>query len=120
MSVSKGYLDFVLEQLECAGTVTARRMFGGVGLYIEGVFCALIADDVLFFKVDDENRADYDLAGMEPFRPFGKESYAMGYYRVPLDVLENTEELKAWAEKAFAVGIRKKPENKKSKTGKRK
>jgi TfoX/Sxy family transcriptional regulator of competence genes len=62
----------VLEQLQGAGPVTAKKMFGGVGLYIDMVFFGLIADDVLYLKVDDSNRADYEAEGMKPFKPFGK------------------------------------------------
>lgn len=107
MSVSESYLDYVLDQLEYAGTVTTtRQMFGGVGMYLDGVFFALIADDVLYFRVDDSNRPDYESVGMNPFRPYGEKSYAMRYYEVPVDVLEDKEELRLWANKALAVAIR--------------
>ncbi len=56
MSVSNDYRDFVLEQLAPAGRVTSRAMFGGVGLYLDGLFFALIDDDTLFFKTDDATR----------------------------------------------------------------
>jgi DNA transformation protein len=101
MPVSREYLDYVVDLLSVAGTITARRMFGGAGLYLKGLFFALIADDVLYFKVDDSNRADYVAAGSEPFRPFS--SYEMSYYEVPADVLEDEEKLRVWAEKALAA-----------------
>lgn len=108
MAVSEDYLNYVLEQLEHAGTVTPKRMFGGVGLYMDDVFFALIADDVLRFKVDDTNRADYEKAGMEPFRPYKDRKTIMDYYEVPIDVLEDRAELKLWAEKAIDAALRKK------------
>ena len=57
-------------------------MFGGVGIYAQGLFFALIAEDRLYFKVDDTTRPSFEQRGMEPFRPFGEDS-AMGYYELP-------------------------------------
>ena len=107
MPVSNEYLTYVIDQLECAGPVQSRRMFGGAGLYCDGLFFALIADDVLYFKVDDSNRPDFEEAQMEAFRPFPEKSMVMGYYQVPIDVLESKETLKEWAEKAVHVAERK-------------
>ena len=107
MSVSDEYLTYVLDQLECAGPVQAKRMFGGVGLYLDGLFFALIADDVLYFKVDDSNRPDYEAAGMGPFRPFPDKPNVMQYYEVPIDVLEDRDSLRDWAQKALRVAERK-------------
>lgn len=108
MPVSKQYSDYVLEQLRCAGPVIARKMFGGMGLYLQGVFFALIASDILYFKVDDTTRPDYEAAGMEPFQPFAdRPSYTMQYYEVPVDVLEDAAELRVWVNKALSVALRK-------------
>lgn len=108
MPVSKEYLDYLLDQLTGFGPVQSRRMFGGAGLYLDGVFFGLVADDMLFFKVDDTNKPDYVAAGSGPFKPFGKNSYEMSYYEVPGDVLEDSDLLKAWAMKALLVAKRKK------------
>jgi DNA transformation protein len=108
MPVSQEYLDYVLDQLKVVGQVTARRMFGGAGLYLGGAFFALVADDVLYFKVNDSNKADYVAAGMEPFRPYGSGSYAMSYYEVPADVLEDEDRIEDWAKKSLATAVRKK------------
>jgi DNA transformation protein len=107
MSVSDEYLTYVIDQLGCMGPVQSRRMFGGAGLYFDGLFFALIADDILYFKVDDSNRPDYEAAGMGPFRPFPDKSTVMGYYEVPIEVLENRDALREWAEKALRVAERK-------------
>ena len=107
MPVSDEYLTYVIDQLDCLGPVQSRRMFGGAGLYFEGLFFALVADDVLYFKVDDSNRSDYESEGMEAFRPFPGKSMVMGYYEVPIDVLEDKETLKDWVEKALLVAERK-------------
>lgn len=78
-------------------------MFGGVGLYYRGVFFGIIARDTLYLKVGDLNRDDYERARMKPFKPYPDRSGTMKYYAVPLDVLESSMELAAWARKAIAV-----------------
>ena len=72
MSVSQSYRTFVLDQLgRSAERIRIRSMFGGAGVYSGDYFFALIADDVLYLKVDDTNRPDFEERGMGPFRPFG-------------------------------------------------
>ncbi len=107
MAVSESYRVFVLEQLGRVNPVTAKSMFGGVGIYAQGVFFALIAEDRFYFKVDDATRPDFERLGMEPFRPFGEES-AMGYYEVPADVLEDAGQLALWMRKAIDVAAKAK------------
>ena len=102
MAVSQSYRDFVLEQLGRVTSVTGKSMFGGVGIYGQGVFFAIIAEDRLYFKVDNTTRPDFEQRGMEPFRPFGEEG-AMGYYEVPADVVENVDQLGIWMKKAIHV-----------------
>ena len=103
MAVSDGYKAYVLEQLHIIGPVTAKAMFGGIGLYRAGTFFGLMDDDALYFKVDDSTRGDFEDAGCAPFRPYGEGSYSMQYYEVPADVLEDRSVLGAWADKAVAV-----------------
>jgi hypothetical protein len=68
MAVSQSYRDFVLEQLGRVSPVTGKSMFGGVGLYADGLFFALIAEDRLYFKVDDPNNAPEVLLLRETIR----------------------------------------------------
>jgi DNA transformation protein len=109
MPVSQEYLDYVIDQLIGLGPVKSKRMFGGAGLYLDGVFFGLVADDVLYFKVGDTNKSDYVAAGSGPFKPFGNDSYEMSYYEVPGDVLEDPDLAKEWAVKALLVARQKKP-----------
>jgi DNA transformation protein len=102
MAVSESYRDFVLEQLGRVMPVTGKSMFGGVGLYANGLFFALIAEDRLYFKVDDTTRSDFERLGMESFRPFGEDN-AMGYYEVPVDVVEDPVQLAPWMRQAINV-----------------
>jgi DNA transformation protein len=104
LKVTDGFRSFVLDQLEELGDVTARSMFGGVGLYHGGVFFGILARDTLYLKVDASNLADYERAAMKPFRPYpGRQTGTMRYYSVPLEVLESPIDLAVWARKAIAA-----------------
>jgi DNA transformation protein len=77
-----------------------------VGLYLDGLFFALIDDDTLYFKADDSNRARYEQAGSKPFCPFADQpAKVMGYWQVPAEVLEDPEELARWAREAMTVAL---------------
>jgi DNA transformation protein len=105
MPVSKNFLGFVLDQLSGLGAVRSRRMFGGIGLYCDEFFFGLIDDDIVYFKVDDSNRADYTSRGCEAFRPLADDPTAvsMSYFRVPEDVLEDGDALREWAQKSVRI-----------------
>jgi DNA transformation protein len=106
LSTSTGFRRYVLDQLEELGEVTARSMFGGVGLYYKDRFFGIIAGDVLYLKVNEGNRPDFEAAGMSPFKPYPHRSGTMKYYAVPVEVLESPVELAAWARKAVAAARR--------------
>ncbi len=105
--VSEDYRDWALEQLSRATTrtLTHRAMFGGVGIYADGIFFALMADDMLYFKVSDLNRPAFEARGMGPFLPFGDPERPMQYYEVPPDLLEATDGLGAWIDDALDVAL---------------
>ena len=106
MAVSTSFVDYVREQLAGLGEVSSRRMFGGVGLYRGGQFFALIDDDTLYFKVDDRNRGGYLARGMAPFRPYrDRPDRSMSYFQVPVDVIEDAEQLTAWAWTAVRAAL---------------
>jgi len=110
MAVSADFLAYVLEQLAGLGNVTSRRMFGGVGIYRDGAFFALIDDDVLYLKVGAHNRAEFEARGMGPFRPFkDKPTYSMNYYELPADVLEDADECIVWARRSLAIATVARP-----------
>ena len=104
MSVSPSFRGFVLEQLgRVLPAVRGRGMFGGVGIYSGDRFFALVDDDVLYFKVDESSRGEFEQRGMGPFRPGGPNGEIMQYYEVPADVLEDAEALRTWAARALAA-----------------
>ena len=104
--MSATFHAFALEQLGRVLPVTSRKMFGGVGIYSDTHFFALMDDDTLYLKVDDSNRGDFEALGLGPFRPFGEGGETMQYYPVPADVLEAPDALRLWAGKAVDVARR--------------
>lgn len=108
MAVSVSFRTYLLEQMGQIRPVTTRPMFGGLTFFAEGRAFALADDGVVYFKVDDSNRPDFEAAGMGPFLPFGDPAKPMQYYEVPADVLEDSEQLGAWMAKAIAVAARAK------------
>lgn len=103
MAVSNSYREYVMEQLAGLGPVESRMMFGGVGIYLGDLFFALISQNTLFFKVDDESRPDYEKYDMKPFKPFEDKPGVMQYFEVPVDILEDREMILEWARKAIEV-----------------
>ncbi len=114
MAVSASFRAYLLEQLGAIRPVTSRPMFGGLAIFAEGRTFALVANEVLYFKVDDTNRPDFEAAGMMPFLPFGDPAKPMQYYEMPAEVLEDPEELAVWMTKAIAVAGRAKPKARKT------
>lgn len=108
--VSDDFRDFALEQLRRAtpSAITHRAMFGGVGVYADGLFFALMADDLVYFKVDDTNRGDFEARGTGPFLPYGDPDRPMGYWQLPGEVLEEPAELGLWVDRAVDVARRAK------------
>ena len=103
LAVSDAFRTFVLDQLDALREVTARSMFGGVGLYCGDVFFGIVARDTLYLKVSDDTRAGYEALGMKPFHPYPGRRPSRRYYAVPVEVLESSVELVKWARKAVAA-----------------
>ena len=100
--------DQAVAALTPLGPVRARAMFGGHGIYLDDVMFALIADDRLWFKVDDHNRVGFLAAGGEIFtyrRDPGK-VITMSYVTVPDDVWADRDRLIDWAGQALAAAKR--------------
>ena len=110
MTVSDDYIIYIQELLQPLGELRVKRMFGGAGIYCDEHFFAIIADDQLYLKADDQNRARYTDRDLTPFRfisKSGKQS-TMNYYPVPADVLESAEQLLDWSQSAIDAALRAK------------
>ena len=99
MARNDSFKDFVLDQLRDLPGVTCRAMFGGYGLYQGAVFFGVIHKGRVYFKTDDRTRPAYAAKGMKPFPPNVKQTLKT-YYEVPVDLIEDQEQLSAWAARA--------------------
>jgi DNA transformation protein len=115
MAVSESLVALLKEQLEPLGRITLKRMFSGAGVYCDGVIFGLILRDTLHFKVDDSNRAEYEAEGMAPFsyEAKGRTIQLGAYWRVPERLLDEPDEMLAWARAALAAGRRAAADKKK-------
>ncbi|GGP23560.1 TfoX/Sxy family protein [Silvimonas iriomotensis] len=107
MPARSEYLDWLLEQLAPLGSLRPKSMFGGYGLYCDGVFFAIISDDVFYVKVDDTNRPRFEKAGLQPFRYDVKDGKKhLSYYPLPESALEDAEALQEWAREGIGAALR--------------
>jgi DNA transformation protein len=103
MAVSAQFNAFVLDLLGAVRPVTARRMFGGVGYYADGLFFAIADDDTLYFRADATSRSRYEAEGLQAFAPMGPGTKSMNYYSVPARLYDDTEELTEWLQRALSA-----------------
>lgn len=118
MAVSPEYRAFVEELFETALPISIRAMFGGAGIYSGDVMFGLIADERVYLKADDGNRADFEAEGCGPFVFVTREGeeMPMSYFALPERLYDEPEEIRSWALKALDAALR----GKSAKPGKRK
>ena len=105
--MSAEFVDYVIELLGPFGTVGARRMFGGHGVYLDGLMFAIVSDDTLYLKADDMNRIEFEQAGCEMFGYTRKGKRAtLNFFRAPEDAMESHELMLPWARTAYAAALR--------------
>lgn len=118
---SADYIEYLIENLGPLGFVSAKRMFGGHGIYCDDRMFGLVASDVLFLKVDDTSRAVFEAECLEPFR-FDKADGSvavMSYYECPGAALDDQEVLLEWAQLGIEAALRA-PAKKKKPAAKKK
>jgi DNA transformation protein len=110
MPATPAFVAHCLELLAPWGEVRARRMFGGHGLYVNSLFIALIADERLYLKADDNSRAAFERAGCAPFAYSRREraSVTLGYWSAPDEALDSPRLMEPWARLALAAALRAK------------
>ena len=109
MANSSGFIDYLRELMRAGGrTVATRAMFGGHGVYVDGLFVAIVDDDVLYLRADGVNRGAFTDLGLPPFEytTKGGARHAMGYFRAPDDALESVHAMAPWVRSAFGAALR--------------
>ena len=103
----KEFAAYVVDLLQTIGPCYSKGMFGGFGVFLEGLMFGLIADNELYLKVDDENRGEFEALGLQPFtyEKNGK-SMNMSYFQAPEDAMESSELMQEWGSSAYSAALR--------------
>ena len=89
------------------GAVTIRSMFGGAGVYHDGVMFALVDDEVLYLKVDESSRAAFEVENLPPFAYSKKDQKIdMSYFRSPERCMDDADEMAKWCRVAYGVALK--------------
>ena len=103
----KAFVTYVVELMQSIGPVSAKRMFGGYGIFLDGLMFGLIADSVLYLKVDEDTENEFKAKGLEAFTYTKKgNEFKMSYYQAPDEALEDAEEMSSWANKAYGAALK--------------
>jgi DNA transformation protein and related proteins len=104
MTASAAYIEWLKDALLPLGHISVKRMFGGAGVYCDGLMFGLIADDVLYLKADASTARAYEDEGCGPFVYDGKtKPVAMSYWRLPERLIDEPDEFVDWARRSVGV-----------------
>ena len=108
MVASDSFAEFLREQLAPLGRITVRRMFGKAGVFCDGLMFAMVTDDMLYFRVDDDNRETFKEAAAYPPLNYGKKGRIidLAFWRAPERLFDEPDEFVAWARLALAAARR--------------
>ena len=108
MVASDSFAEFLREQLAPLGRVTMRRMFGKTGVFCDGVMFGMVTDNMLYLRVDEQNRATFKEAESFPPLNYAKKGRTidLSFWRVPERLFDEPDELIAWARAALAAAHR--------------
>ncbi|HMN70460.1 MAG TPA: TfoX/Sxy family protein [Rhodoblastus sp.] len=108
MVASSSFADFLRDLLAPLGQLTMRRMFGKTGVFCEGVMIAMVADNILYFRVDDQNRTIFAEAASQPPLKYKKQGRAidLAFWRAPDRLFDDPDELIVWARAALSAAQR--------------
>ena len=110
------FVDFLDEVFARFGRIQTRRMFGGHGLYHEGVMFGLVADEVLYLKADINNAQYFEALDLPPFQySRGERRISMSYFQAPEAIYDDLELAALWARRSFDVAYRSRKRNKQNK-----
>ena len=106
--MDEAFIEYLRELFADFGPVSARAMFGGHGLYHDGLIFGIVIDDAVYLKVDEHSRPDFEAAGCAPFiyEMKGK-PLPMSYWSVPAEAMDSPQAMLPWARRAYAAALRK-------------
>lgn len=110
------FIEYLHELFERFGPITARRMFGGYGIYHDGLMFGLVSGDTLYLKADAENCSHFEQAGLGKFeyRKAGK-VMKISYYLAPTEIMEDRGQAAIWAHRSYDAALRTQAAKRKTK-----
>ena len=109
MASNPDYVEFVLSQIENAGKINAKKMFGEYGVFSDGKIFALICDNKLFIKPTEGGRKYIGNVVESPPYPGAKLSF----------LIEDKVEDRDWISKLVRITVEELPESKPKKKKKK-
>ena len=106
--------EFIRELFTPFRPVAVRRMFGGAGVFCDGLMFALVFDGAIYLKVDETSIPDFEREGSRPFTYTRAKSpgrvgrASLAYWRLPERLYDDPDELAVWAASALAIAERRK------------
>lgn len=104
------YIAYLLELLSPLGTASARRMFGGWGVYVDGAMVGLVVDEMFYLKTDEQSRPAFEAAGSSPFVFESKaktKTISTSYWSAPEQAMDAPDAMRPWAQLALEAALRK-------------
>lgn len=106
-SHKQAFANYVVEQMAGFGPVQAKAMFGGFGIYRDGLMFGLIVSDQLYFKVDDHSKHLFVDRGLPPFQYESKGKVSsLRYHQAPPETYDDADEMAQWARVAYDCALR--------------
>lgn len=99
--------DAISDLFSGLGSVTIKRMFGGKGIYFNGLIVALEVDDEILLKADAISAPDFAAAGSRQWIYTGRaKPVEMPYWSIPDDALDDPDIMTEWAKRAYEASLR--------------
>ena len=101
------FIAFLIDGLQPLGQIRAKRMFGGHGIFFEDTMFAIVADDTLYLKADEQNKSEFDALDLMPFQYSRKDKVIeMSYRPAPEVIFDDPDELIHWGRLALDAALR--------------
>ncbi len=101
------FVEHLNEVFRLFGPIRSKRMFGGYGVYHQGLMIGLVADDTLYLKIDALSAPHFTEADSSSFS-YTKNGRAMkmSYSSAPIEIFDDPESAKIWATRAYEAALR--------------
>jgi len=107
MTGKEDLVNYIIDMLQDLGSIYVKYMFSDWGFYLDGLFFAILDDDKLFVKADDQSRSIFEKNNLEQFSYMrkGKVCY-LSYYKIPDEAIDDIDSLKYWAQIGYQAALR--------------